>query len=236
VTLSQPGLSPRPESANQQARGRWLVAISAICGGIALVESALWMPTMEAVARMLRPPELDAIPAYRGDVSPFQQAALARMTVIVIASFLAILMIAALAVLLGRRARRRLGNEAMVARLEKWAVACLIVSLLGLGFTLIVSLSSLPAILSIRMRLPPPINQLLDIMLYRSPVIIQVLVAVTAAGAIGCIILSSIAARRGQRWRTPVGLVLSALILLAWFASTAWLARFIVGFYLHLVW
>jgi len=28
----------------------------------------------------------------------------------------------------------------------------------------------------------------------------------------------------------------SALILLLWFASTAWLARFLVGFYLHLAW
>jgi hypothetical protein len=160
------------------------------------------------------------------------------MTVLVVVSFVAIMALMALTVVLGRRARRRSGNQAALAWLEKWATVCLIVSLAGLGFIVLLSLSSLPAIVSFRLRLPSSINPLLDIVLYRSPVIGQALVAITAASAMGCFILSSTAARRGQRWRTSISLVVSALILLLWFVTTAWAARFIVGFYLylHLVW
>ncbi len=238
MTLSSSGLSQRPEGADQQMqrRGQRLITGSAICGSIACGVSAIWLLAMELVAWALRPPELSAFPAYRGDVRPFQEAALTRMTVIVIASFLAITALAVLAILLGRRARRLLGTEATAARLEKWATVCLVVSLVGLGLVLAFGLSSLPAIVSIRLHLPPLINQLLDIVLYRTPVITHALVAITAASAMGCFILSGIAVRRGQRWRTPVGLVVSALILLTWFAGTAIAARFIVGFYLHLVW
>jgi hypothetical protein len=209
--------------------------LSATFGGLAIVSSAVWLLIMEAVAHLLRPPELDAIPAYRGDVGPFQQAALTRITAIVIASFLAIMALAVLAILMGRRARRQSGNDAALVWLGKWATVCLIVSLVGLGIILAFGLSSLPAIVSFRLRLPPSINQLLDIVLYRSPVIIQALVAITAASAMGCFILSGIVARRGQRWRTPISLVVSALILLGWFAITLLVARFIVGFYLHFV-
>jgi hypothetical protein len=191
---------------------------------------------MEIVARELRPPELDVIPAYRGDVGPFQQAALTRVTAIVAASFLVIMTLAVLAILLGRMARRRSRNQAIVARLEKWAGICLITSLVGLGFILAFSLSSLAVIWSIRMRLPPLITQVINPVLDRSPLIVQVLFALTAAGTMGCFILSGIAAGHGQRWRTPLRLVVSVLLLLGWFASTAFAARFIVGFYLHLVW
>ena len=90
------------------------------------------------------------------------------------------------------------------------------------------------------MRLPPAISQLINIVFERSPITIQALVAVTAAGAMGSFILSGVAVRfaRGQamhRWRTRISLVISALILLAWGVTTLWVARFIVGFYLHLV-
>ena len=90
------------------------------------------------------------------------------------------------------------------------------------------------------MRLPPAITQLINIVFERSPLIIQALVAITAVGAMGCFILSGVAVRfaRGQaihRWRTRISLVVSALILLGWFAITLLVARFIVGFYLHIV-
>ncbi|HEY7342900.1 MAG TPA: hypothetical protein VH591_18650 [Ktedonobacterales bacterium] len=221
--------------SGQQGRGRWLTAISATCGGIAIVVSAVWLLMMEAVAHLLRPPELSAIPAYRGDVTPFQQAALARMTAIVIASFVAIMAVAVLTIVLGRRARRQSGSAAALAWLEKWTTVCLIVSLVGLGFLALLGLSSLSAIVSLRLRLPPSINQPLDSVLSRSPEISHALVAITAAGAMGCFILSGIVAHRGQRWGASASLVYSALILLLWFATTAWVARFIVGFYLHLV-
>lgn len=238
VTLSPSGQPPYPANAGQRAQGRerWLTPISAICGSLAIAASAVWLLIMEAVAHVLRPPELDAFPAYRGDVTPFQQAALARVTVIVIVSFLAIMALAVLTILLGRGARRQSGNEATLARLEKWAKVCLIVSLVGLGFLVLLGLSSLPAIVSFRLRLPLSINQLLDVVISRSPEISHALIAIIAAGAMGCFILSGIVARRGQRWRTPTNLVVSTLILLLWFATTTWVARFIVGFYLHLAW
>lgn len=238
LSPSGSGQSPYPADAHQQAQGRGqrLTALSATFGGLALAASALWMLAMGITASALRPAELSAFPAYRGDVTPFQQAALTRVTVIVIVSFLAIVAFATLAIILGRRARQRAGSEAALAQLEKWASVCLIVSLAGLGFIVLLSLSSLPAIVSFRLHLPPSINQLLDTLLYRSQDIIQVIVAITAASAMGCFILSGIVARRGQRWHTPIDLAVSALILLLWFASTAWLARFVVGFYLHLVW
>lgn|GEM_PF-1483512 len=236
MTLPSSDHTSYPQEPSQQMSGRWLTVISATFGGLALAASALWMLAMGITASALRPAELSAFPAYRGDVTPFQQAALARMTAIVIVTFLAIMALATLAIILGRRARRESGNEAALAWLEKWATVCLIVGLAGLGFMVLLGLSSLPAIVSFRLHLPPSINQLLDIVLYRSQDIIQVIVAITAASAMGCFILSGIVARRGQRWHTPIDLVVAALILLLWFASTAWLARFIVGFYLHLVW
>jgi hypothetical protein len=104
------------------------------------------------------------------------------------------------------------------------------------GIFVLLSLSSLPVIVALRLHLPPSINQLLDIVLYGSPVNIEVIVGITAASAMGCFILNGIVARRGQRWRTPTNLVVSTLILLLWFATTTWVARFIVGFYLHLAW
>jgi hypothetical protein len=236
VTLSPSDQPPHPANSGQQAqeRGRWLTAISATVGGLAIAASALWTQAMATIASALRPAELSAVPAYRGDVTPFQQAALTRMTVIVVVSFVAIMALAVLTILLGRRTRRQSGNEATLAWLEKWATVCLIVSLAGLGFIVLLSLSSLSAIVSFRFRLPSSINQLLDIVLYRSPVIGQALVTITTASTMGCFILSSTAARRGQHWRTPISLVVSALILLLWFVTTAWAARFIVGFYLHL--
>lgn len=238
MTLSPSGQPAHPADASRQAQGHGqrLTALSATFGGIALAASALWLLAMEITASALRPAELSAYPAYRGDVRPFQEAALARISVIVLISFLAILALALVAIILGRRARRQSGNEAAATWLEKWATVCLIVSLVGLGLILMLGLSSIPPIVSFRLRLPPFINQLLDIVLYQSRVIIQALVAIIAAGAMGCFILSAIVARRGQRWRTPVSLVVSGLILLLWLASTAWLARFIVGFYLHIVW
>ena len=240
MTLSPSGQPPHAANVRLQARGRgrWLTTISAICGSIVIVASATWLLIMYVVAQALRPPELSAFPAYRGDITPFQQAALTRVTVIVVASFLAIMALAVLTILLGRRARRQLANDASVAWLEKWATICLVVSLVGLGLILVFSLSSLPAIVSFRLRLPPSINQLLDIVLYQSPVIVLALIAITAASAMGCFILSGIVARRGQHWRISASLVVSALILLLWFVTTAWAARFIVGFYLylHLVW
>ncbi len=230
MTFPPSGQSPQPANAGQR-----LVAISATCGGIAFVASAVWLLVMEVIAWALRPSELSAFPAYRGDVTPFQQAAETRLLAIVITSFLAIMALAVLTIVLGRRARRQSGNQATAVWLEKWATVCLIVCLVGLGLTLLLGLSSLPVILSMRLRLPPLINRLLDIVLSPSPVIIQVLIAITAASTMACFILSGIVARRGQRWRTPVSLVVSALLLLTWFVLTLGITRFIVGFYLHLV-
>ena len=99
---------------------------------------------MELTGSALRPAELSSFPAYRGDVRPFQEAALARISVIVIVSFLAILALALAAILLGRRARRRSDNVAGLARLEKWAAICLVVSLVGFAIILIFGLSSAP--------------------------------------------------------------------------------------------
>ncbi len=242
MTLSPSGPTPQPQRDDQRASGGagGLVAASIVCGVIALAAATVWLLAMELTGSALRPAELSSFPAYRGDVRPFQEAALARISVIVLVSFLAILALALAAILLGRRARRRSDNVAALARLEKWAAICLVVSLVGFGIILIFSLSSLPAVESFRMRLPPAISQLINIVFDRSPIIIQALVAVTAAGAMGSFILSGVAVRfaRGQaihRWRTRLSLVVSALILLGWFVITLWVARFIVGFYLHLV-
>jgi hypothetical protein len=242
MTLPPSGPTPQPHSDNQRASGGagGLVAASIVCGVIALAATTIWLLAMELTASALRPAELSSFPAYPGDVRPFQEAALARISVIVLVSFLAILALALAAIILGRRARRRSGNVAALARLGKWAAICLAVSLVGFGSILIFSLSSLPAVESFRMRLPTFVNQLLDIVLYRSPFIIQALVSVTAASAMGSFILSGVAVRfaHGQaihRWRTRLSLVVSALILLGWFAITLFVARFIVGFYLHLV-
>lgn len=242
MTLSPSGQTPYPANngSRAQGRGRRPVVASAICGGVALAASALWLLAMELTASALRPAELSSFPAYRGDIRPFQEAALARISVIVIVSFLAILALAVVAILLGRRAWRSSDNMAALARLEKWAAICLVVSLVGFAIILIFGLSSLPAVGSFRMRLPPAISQLINIIFERSPIIIQALAAVTAASAMGSFILSGVAVRLGNgqaihRWRTRVSLVVSALILLGWFAITAFVARFIVGFYLHLV-
>ena len=242
MTIPPSGPTPQPQHDDQRASGGagGLVAASIVCGAIALAAATVWLLAMELTASALRPAELSSFPAYRGDIRPFQEAALARISVIVIVSFLAILALAVAAILLGRRARRRSDNAAGVARLGKWAAICLVVSLVGFGIILIFSLSSLPAVESFRIRLPTFVNQLLDIVLYRSPAIIQALAAVTAASAMGSFILSGVAVRfaRGQaihRWRTRVSLVVSALILLGWFVITLLVARFIVGFYLHLV-
>ncbi len=242
MTLSPSGSTPQPQRDDQRASGGagGLVAVSIVCGVIALAAAAVWLLAMEIIASALRPAELSAFPVYPGDVVPFQQAALARMTTIVIVTFLAIMALATVAIVLGRQARRQSGNEAAATWLEKWATVCLIASLAGLGLILMLGLSSIPPIVSFRLRLPPFINQLLDIVLYQSRVIIQALVAITAAGAMGSFILSGVAVRfaHGQaihRWRTRANLVVSALILLGWFAITLLVARFIVGFYLHLV-
>jgi hypothetical protein len=242
VTLSPSGPTPQPQRDDQRASGGagGLVVASIVCGVIALATATVWLLAMELTGWALRPAELSSFPAYRGDVRPFQEAALARISVIVLASFLAILALALAAILLGRRARRLADTMAALARLERWAAICLVVCLVGFGIILIFSLSSLQVIESFRMRLPTFVNQLLDIVLYRSPIIIQAFAAVTAAGAMGSFILSGVAVRfaHGQaihRWRTRVSLVASALILLGWFAITLLVARFIVGFYLHLV-
>lgn len=247
MTLPPSGPTPLPESPDQQTpgRGRWRIAPSAVCGGIALVAAAIWMPAMETLAQMLRPPELNSVPHYyRGDVRPFQQAAQTRMTIIVIASFLVIIALAMIAIFLGRWARRRLGNQGAMKRLDKWAGVCLIVSLACLGFILLLTLSANSMVQLTRMQFPAPIIQPLNVVLEWSPQITQMLVAVMAMGAIGSLILAGIAvgnphyqtARRWERWRVRISLVVSPLILLLWLAFTAFLARFFVALYLHIVW
>lgn len=199
---------------------------------------------MATLAHMLRPPELNSVPRYyRGDVRPFQQAALTRMTIIVVASYLVIIAFAVIAIFLGRWARRRSGNEGALARLRKWAGICLIVSLVSLGITLIFNFIFLPAIMSLHMSLPLFIAQTITTVLDQSTLIVEALIAFMAASAMGSLILSGIAvghphpqtARRWERWRVRISLVVSPLILLLWFALTAFLARFIVAFYLHIV-
>lgn len=223
---------------------RWLAALSALCGGLAVTGSALWTPLMLAMARMFRPPQLDAIPPYRGNIQPFQQAAEERMWVALIVSFLAIIVLAALAILLGRRARRFVGNG-VAPLLDKWAVRCLIVSLVAFGSTLLLSLgSALSAgpLVSFRAHVPPLMAQVLGVILEWSPQITLLLISVIAAGALGTFILSGIVVRvpRGRmptarRWHTRIRLVVSALLLLGWFVITAGAAQFVVAFYLHLV-
>ena len=121
MTLSPSGQPPHPADSGRQAQGpgQRLIALSATFGGIALVSSAVWLLIIEAVARLLRPADSSAFPAYRGDVTPFQQAALTRMTAIVIVTFLAIVALAIVAIFLGRRARRQSGNDAALASAGK---------------------------------------------------------------------------------------------------------------------
>lgn len=249
MTIPSSGFSPLPASAGQPTPGRGQGAFiaSAILGGIALAASAPWTLVMVFVARAVRPPELSQFPAYRGDVTPFQQAALARITVIAVVSFVAILALAALAIFLGRRAQRRMANDAALVRVEGWAVVSLIVSLVGLGAIVLLGFGSSLAAQSgwVRFHLPPQVFEVLDAILSRAPFILMVLAAVTAASALASFMLSGVAVRkthghaqavsRLRRWRAHISLVVSALILLVWFAFTALAARFIVAFYLHLV-
>ena len=121
MTLPPSGPTPQPQRDDQRASGGagGLVAASIVCGVIALAATTIWLLAMELTASALRPAELSNFPAYRGDVRPFQDAALARISVIVLVSFLAILALALASILLGRRARRHSDNVAAIGAAGK---------------------------------------------------------------------------------------------------------------------
>jgi hypothetical protein len=146
------------------------------------------------------------------------------MWIIVVASFVAILAFAIAAMLLGRRALRQ-PTPQRLRSITRWAYAALLTGLLICIFELLANARiSLPFWLA------------------------QALLIIAAAAVMTSFILSGIAARRTRRQPLQAGghsrargfgartcLALSSLSILFGFALVAFLAQFIVSFYLHFV-
>ncbi|MGZ3667152.1 MAG: hypothetical protein ACXVDA_22010 [Ktedonobacterales bacterium] len=177
---------------------------------------------MEAVARALRPHQLDGVKLYR-EAPPLVAEAHQHMWIIAIASFLAIMALAAMALLLGRRALRPAASARALAWLENGAIMSLVGGLVvGLGFPYLSLAGGIFSIFEDKGFL---------------------LTSIGIAGAVGSFILSGIAVRRSTARPEPVAthrragvcLVVASLIILAGFFLLTQGAQFIIGFTLHFV-
>ena len=179
---------------------------------------------MEVTALVTRPPQLRGAGYGYQQVAPYQRAAELRMWIILIASFLVILTLAALAIFYGRRALHVTGNGAVSARLRRWGAIALIVALLSLGLGVLVT--SMPGFLR-------PVIFLPYVYTIRQYMYLT-LVGVIPVAAMSSLILNGLTARRAAVW-SWLSRVVSALALVFWFLVVAFVAQFTVAFYLHLV-
>ena len=184
---------------------------------------------MLVVAHAIRPVQFDNITAYPHPLLLALAAdARQRMWTIVIASFLALLALAAVAIIFNRRALRVIRWELATRpiRLGSWATG---------GMLLAVALADVVAVV----KLDPPLSEFSALSL----------AVLTMSGAMAGVILSATALRRT---RTPspggvprrrnlrqlgarVGLVLALLLLVAGFVVAALAAQFLAAFLLLLV-
>lgn len=207
--------------ADTPSRRRLLASLASLLACCAVAATVGWGPAMEAVARTLRPHQLDDVNYHGAVPAPVLAEAHQRMWIIASASFLVILALAATALLLGRLALRPAPSAVALTRLENGAIVSLVGGLvLGLG----------PLLLSLAGRL---------FSIFQDKGI--VLVSIGLAGAVGSFILSGIAVRRSTTRPEPVVahrralicLVMASLLILAGFFLLAGSAQFIIGFYLH---
>lgn len=225
MSLAPSGLA-RPGAGSAERRQRQVTLACLLAGG-ALVASAAWAPAMLAVAHALRPSQLADIPRYRGDVQSAVDAARLRMQIVLLASVLAIVALAALAIVLGRKALRSTASAQTLARLERWAVASLVG---GVAIWLV----------------PDLLSATVGGLFTLAANVSTVLAALMLAGAVGSVILSGIALRRtraasqptmarprGWRVGARVCLVVAPLVVLAEVAFVSIVALFIVAFYLR---
>lgn len=218
---------PVPAAPGRQQtsrRGRVLVRLSGVTAIAAVVIGLAWGPVMAAIARLLRPAQLNSGHFSYAEVAPLQHDAEQRMWIILIASFLVILALLALAIILGRVALRLVGNDVAVARLRRWGGICLAISLLSLVASILVEL--LPSILrpALFYAFIYTINQFL----------VFILIATSVTGATASFILNGMVVRKAPTWAW-VRAGVSALLILLWFWLVAVTSQFIVAFYLHLV-
>ncbi len=123
MSRSQSG--PTHPVADIPKRRRLLASLVSLLACCAVAASVGWGPAMESVARALRPHQLDDVKQYR-EAPPLVAEAHQHMWIIAIASFLAILALAATAILMGRRALRPAASARALARLGNGAIASLV--------------------------------------------------------------------------------------------------------------
>lgn len=211
-----PSLPVLPATNQQMQRhSRMMLAFSWALTCCAVVASALWGPVLVAVAEISRPYQLDHPNEYPDEVYALAHLASVRMWTLLIASFVALLVMAMLAIVMGRKARSTAGNWRAPDRLEVWAAGSL---LLGLVF----SFATITSRFS------------LSIALNRSVASAASITFFAMAGAMASFILSGIAlrkigtavpgrasARRALRqYGTRISLVVALLVLLAGFYAT----------------
>jgi hypothetical protein len=226
MALSPSGhAEPFAGGAERQHR---LVTLTGLLTCCAVVASAGWGPAMVAVARALRPYQLADIPRYRDEVDAAVAAAVQHMWIMLLASFLAILTLAGVAMLLGRWSLRTGARARSLVRLEQGAIGSLVGGLaLWLGPVLLSSAGG-------HFYLPANWGYLLT--------------SLPLAGAVGSVMLSGIALGHAgalpepaiphrQAWHrgARLCLVVAPVIILAVFFIFSWLAVFTVAFYLHSV-
>ena len=211
--------------SQQASRGRGLARLSVVFGIATLVASAAWGPVMQIIAYAIRPAQISTSRLSYQEAAPFQHEAEQRMWIILIVSFLVILTLVALAILFGRRALRIAGNDVLVARLRRWGAICLAISLLSLACAALLLYGPVAYWL----------NNTFSYIYTISRFILAVLASTMAMGVLASIILTVITVRGAAIWAW-LNLLVSMLVVLLWFFTVAFLARFIAAFYLHLVW
>lgn len=204
-------------------RRRLLASLASLLACCAVAATVGWGPAMEAVARTLRPHQLDDVNYHGAVPAPVLAEAHQRMWIIASVSFLVILALAATALLLGRLALRPAATARALARLENGAIVSLVGGLvIGLGLPYLSLAGGIFSIFGDEGML---------------------LASIGLAGAVGSFILSGIAVRRSTAGPEPgvthrraaICLVVASLIILAGFYLLTGGAQFIIGFTLHFV-
>jgi hypothetical protein len=214
--------------SNQQAlrRRSARLVLTGIVAGCAVIAPLIWGPIMLTIAHTLRPPDKPHV-----DFRALASEASAHMKIILAATILALLALAALSISLGRSALRVASDDVLSRRLEKWAIGSLVMGV-AVGFG--------PTLVSWVLRFSPVFQG--SVALY----------TVMMAGAMGSFVLSGItihkvtpasfgqAPAQGRVWQYGVRISLAAasLAVIAWFLSVYVLCLFtinffLVGFFLH---
>ncbi|MGO8951267.1 MAG: hypothetical protein ACLQUY_27150 [Ktedonobacterales bacterium] len=219
---SQTTSTPVPPGSNQQARRRRRVrlALTGIVAGCAVLAPVIWQPIMVSIAQTLRPPDKPHV-----DFHTLASEASAHMSIIMAATILAQLALAALAIYLGRGALHVPSDDVLLRRLEKWAIGSLVIGVaVGLGPTLV-----------------PWVLRFSTFFQGSEP-----LYTVMMAGAMGSFVLSGItihnvppasfgqAPAQGRVWQygVRISLAVASLVVIAWFWSVYFVCLFIINFFL----